>query len=330
MRLIGVLLMALALAGCTKRSDKKTLWIYTSLYKDVIAQMETKLRTRFPDVDFKWYQSGSENVAARLGAELASGKTLADLVMTSDPFWYLELKAAGHLLPYESKAAERVPDRFRDKDKAFTIVRVPTVVMARNTQAVPPGTEPKSWKELLDPKWTGKISMGSPLESGTSFTAVAQLVKKEGWGYFETLRRHGLLAAGGNSAVISRMETKERPVGIVLLENVLEAKKRGSPLEPIYPTDGAILAPSLIAILAKTPNPDLAKAVYDYFFDDEMQRANLEGRMYSPIPGFASPEGAREFKDVLASSFTWGPEVLESLYAQRESIKKQFLDVVLN
>ena len=51
----------------------------------------------------------------------------------------------------------------------------------------------------------------------------------------------------GNVSVITRIETRERPVGVVLLENILKAQAKGSPVKAIYPTDGGIPVPSPIA-----------------------------------------------------------------------------------
>jgi len=334
MKRLGTILIFFLLfsfTACTKKdSGKPTIWIYTSLYKETIAMMGKILEKKFPEVEFKWYQSGSENVAARINAELSAGGTLADLIMTSDPFWYVELKAAGHLLKYRSPKAAELANRFKDGDGAFTIVRIPVVVMAYNSKAIPKGEVPSAFSDLLKPKWKGKVSMGSPLQSGTSFCAVAQLVRKHGWRYFEQLRKNDVLSAGGNSAVISRMETQERPVGIVLLENVLDAQRRGSPVVPIYPTDGIILAPSPIAILAKTEHPELAKKIYDYFFENELQIASIKNRMYSPFPHIPAPDGARAFKLVLNSSMEWSPTVLADIHKEREGIKKRFLEIVLN
>lgn len=322
------LVTGLTFTACTKKDNSKTVWIYTSIYKNVIAEFDPLLKAKFPGVKFEWFQSGSENVAARLNAELSAGRPQADLILTSDPFWYVELKKAGKLLTYESPAAGRVPTQFKDPDHAFVVVRMPVAVIGVPSDSKAPN--PTSWKELTDPKWKGKVSMGSPLESGTSMVITAQLLNKYDWAYFTKMRDNDFRASGGNSAVVSRMETKERPIGMLLLENILEAKKKNSPMEPVYPKDGVILVPSPMAILKDTTKPELAKQVYDYFLSDDIQKAILRGRMYSPIPGIGEPEGAKPFKEVLAASFEWSPALLEKLYEQRETIKKKFDDTVLH
>ena len=315
--------------SCTRNFDKPDFWIYTSLYKDTLSAITPLLEKKFPRVTFQWYQSGSENVAARVNAELSSGRTQADLLITSDPFWYVELRETGHLLNYETKVTRT--SHFSEGNGAFVIQRVPVVVMGFNSEAIPKDQAPKSWRDLLDPKWKGKVSMGSPLESGTSFSTVAQLVQRWGWKYFQDLRKNEILSAGGNSAVVSRLETKERPIGIVLLENILEARKRGSPIEAIYPSEGAIVIPGPIAIASATRHPELAKQVYDYFLGPEIQGIIVHrAGMYSPVLVDETPKDALPFPTILTSTFQWGDKKLVELFQQRNDIKKRFTETVLN
>ncbi len=322
------LLQVLAMTGC---EDKRTVWIYTSLYKEVIAEMEPLLQKALPDVDVRWFQGGSENIAAKITAEMAAGGTQADIIMTSDPFWYYDLKKQGKLLSYESSGAKKIPAQLRDPDHAFAAVRVPVMVIGYNGEAYQPEEVPKSWKDLSDSKWKSKLSMGSPLESGTNFTFVAMLSKLYGWEYFSSLRKFELVAAGGNSSVISRIETRERPVGAVLLENILKARRKGSPVKIVYPSDGAVQVPSPIAILAGTKNPELSKLVYEWFFTDDAQKAIVGGWMYSPVPSIPSPEGAKPWAELAAGGLMkWSPQVLGELFGQRDQIKAKFSEVVLH
>src|SRR5690606_14548239 len=102
--------------------------------------------------------------------------------------------------------------------------------------------------------YKGKIQMGSPLESGSMFSTVAHLSDTYGWKYFEKLRDNKISANGGNSTVIQKVESGEKKIGIVLLENALAAKKRKSPIEIIYPKDGVVAIPSVQFILKDSKN----------------------------------------------------------------------------
>ena len=332
--LASAVLLALISSAC--RGDgggRATVTIYTSIYEHVIAALEPVLREAFPDIDVRFFQRGSEDVAARLNSEIAAGKVGADLVMTSDPFWYEELKEAGHLLEYRSPRASGIPAHLNDPDGTFVTVRMPVMVMAVNTSRVAEADRPRSFRELSDPTWRGRVTMGDPNRSGSFFTAVAALEQKYGWEYFEALRNNDIVAAGGNSAVLNRVVTGEKDTGIILLENLLQAREQNAtaPIEVVYPEDGAILVPSPIAILKATAAPDAARRIYDFFLSDAGQNAIVKGWMYSPFDHIAPPPGARPWKEILSTTLTpWSFDYLRATTASREEIKRRFNSIVLD
>lgn len=327
--LLPFILLVLFFWSSKSRKNKEVIWIYASIYKEVISELDNVLKQRFPSIQVRWYQSGSENVAARVNAELSAGRAQADLIMTSDPFWFVELKEAGHLLYYISPTTTNLDARYRDRDGFFLINRVPVGIIAYEKTQIAESDVPKTWDDLLSPKWRNKISMPSPLESGTALTFVSQLVRKKGWQYFENLKKNNLLSAGGNSAVMQRIETKETPLGIVLLENALQAKKRGAHIEIIYPTEGVIPVPSPIAILAKSPHPETAKQIYDFFSSDEAQSIFIKANVYSPIFPQLTPDFAKPFSEIEKTEFDWNATILETFNRYKEETKKTFTKMIL-
>ncbi len=325
MRGVIIILACLALTACGGE-DGDELWIYTSIYPSVIKQMEPALAEAFPGVRFRWYQKGSEQVAARLNVEIDAGETPCDLLMTSDPFYYRQLDEAGRLLRYPSTAAARVAADLRDPNGAFATVRIPLMVIAVNAKKVTETERPNSFKNLTDERFKGKVAMGDPLKSGTTFTTVAALVMRYGWEWVEGMRANDVISAGGNSAVLHKLETGERPVGVILLENLLPSLEKGAPIAVVYPDDGAIPVPSPVAILKSTDKPDLAKQVYDFMFGEAMQAAMVAGHMYAPVPGSPTPAGARPWKDV--TLYPWNNDLLVWVTERRDEIKKQFRTIM--
>lgn len=331
--LVGILLVAIALAtGCTSK-PKNTVWIYTSLYNNVVQDLDAKLKAHFPDVSFQWYQSGSENVAAKVNSEWLAGKTQADLLLTSDPFWYEELKKQGKLFKHLPPESAHVPAAFVDPDGYYAGVRMPIMVIGYNSEAVPADQAPHSFEDLTKTYFKNKIAMGSPLESGTSFTTAAMLAQHKGWEYFKKLRENGLLCSGGNSAVMGRMETKERPVGIILYENLLAEEQKNPQLaekiHAVIPSDGAVLIPSPVAITASTKNPELSKQVYDYLFSQDAQASIVKGNMHG-LSSLAPPlPKAPELSAILKQAYPWTAKWVADTFEKRAEIKKKFSEIVL-
>ena len=196
------------------------------------------------------------------------------------------------------------------------------MVLGVNADALPEGERPTSFAELADARFRDRISMGDPSKSGTNFTTVASLTRTGDWSLLEAWAANGLVSGGGNSSVIRRLESREQPVGVVLLENLLPQIEKGRPLAVVFPTDGAVPVPSPIAILASTDQPELAKQVYDFMFSLGIQEAIVEGHMYSPLPDHRPPTGAPPWTELELQP--WSSEFLLQVKARRQEIKDRF------
>ena len=311
-RLALVCLLATASAGA---GEKKQLWVYTSIYKEFAAPVKAAFEKLHPDAEVQIFQGGSEKIQAKVEAEVAAGRVQADLLLTSDPFWGQELEKRGLLAPLEGGALNQT--------NYFSLM---VLIVHKD---LPAALRPASFKDLGKPELKNLIQLGSPLESGTTFSAVAYLSRKYGWGYFEKLRDNRLASSGGNSTVIQKVESGEKKVGIALLENALAAKKRGSPIEIVYPTDGAIPVPSVQVLLKDSKQRELALAFAGFLLSKEGQLLLRDGYMYSVRGDVPAPEGARPLAEVTKASTPWTPELVREVGAASKDIKKKFAALIL-
>ncbi len=328
--LTGLSLM-LAFVGCQKNgadSDSKELWIYTSLYKDTISDITPRLEKDFPGVKFNFYQAGSEEIATKVNAELISGQMKADVLISSDRFWYEEMGKTGKLHNYQSKNSAEVPKSLKSTRGDYSTLSIPVMVLSYNSDVIANGSAPKTFKEMSDPKWKGKFSTGSPLASGTNFTTVSMLLFNYGWKYFEALRKNDTISQGGNSAVVRRMQSKERPVGWVLLENILRFKGKDERLKIVLPKDGVVIQSNVIAITKKKGKRELAEKFVDWMYAKQGQEAMIRSYMYSPMAKYAPPVGAPPFATIRDQSFPWTQKFLDFVVENRSQIKERFAEIM--
>lgn len=326
-RSILLLVLAVTLFSCTKKDDANTVWIYTSLYKDTVSDVQAQLEKAFPDVKVQFYQAGSEEVAAKVQAENLSGKIQADILISSDRFWYEDMSEQKKLVAYKPLGSDQVDSLFKHPDHFYTTVSFPVMVMAYNNEKIDAKNAPQTFKELTDSKWKDKVSIGSPLASGTSFTTVSFLVEKYGWDYFSVLRKNNLIAEGGNSGVVRRLQSGERPVGIVLLENILRLEKTDPRIKFIVPTDGAIIQTNVMALVKKEKDPTKAQKIMDWFFSPAGQTALTKSFMYSGNNSVKLSQ-APEFSELLKTAQTWNREFILKTMKDREKIKDQFSKII--
>lgn len=333
------LLMAVFVAGCgggTKPAEapktpatggaKGSLMIYTSIYPDIIEQIKPSLKKQFPDLEIQWFQAGTEKVMAKIAGEIEAKKVQADLILVADPSYYITLKDQNLLQKYESPQRKDVRLN-KDTEGYWTGVRISNMIIAYNTAKVSEADAPKSFKDLLDPKWKGKIAMPSPLLSGTAYVTAGVLAEKYGWEYFEALKVNGLKVEEGNSAIQNKLVRGEYLAVIILEENILKIADKGEPVKVVYPADGTVIIPSPVAMFNNSKNQEAAKAVLDWFLSKEGQEVIVKGWMHSVRDDVAPPKGAPALKTFADQAFKpdWG-----KLAKENEKIKEMFRSKVLD
>ena len=331
---------AVLVAGCGG-GDKKTAapaadakgpkgeaMVYTSIYPDIIDKMcKPNVAKAFPNLKVTWFQGGTEKIKTKIAGEVKAKKIGADVLMVADPSYYLALKKDNLLLDYVSPNQKAVVAD-KDKNGAWTAVRISNMIIAYNKDKLKEADAPKSWTDLLDPKWKGKIAMPNPMLSGTAYVAVGALADKYGWEYFDKLQANGIRVEEGNSAIQNKLLTGEYAAAMILEENILKlAETKKEPLKVVYPADGIICVPSPIAIFNTTKNQEGAKALVDWWLSKEGQEAVVKGWMHSVRSDVKPPTGAPELKTLLpnAVKVNW-----EKLATQDAQIKEAFRSRVMD
>lgn len=336
--LTGVLslIMVLSLSACGSSSESgKTdttskgvsgkLMVYTSIYPDIIEVVKPALKKAFPDLEVEWFQGGTEKVVTKVTGEIEAKKIQADLVMVADPSYYLGLKEKNLLLKYLAPNAKDVISG-KDEEGYWTSVRISNMIIAYNTDKVKEADAPKTYKELTEAKWKGKIAMPNPLLSGSAYVTAGALADKYGWEYFTNLKNNGLVVEEGNSAVQNKLITGEYEACIILEENILKLADKGEPVKVVYPEDGVISIPSPIAIMKDGPNNEAAKAVENWWLSKEGQEAIVKAWMHSVRSDVEPPKGAPSLKTFIdkAMKTDW-----DKLNKNNEQIKEKFRSTVM-
>lgn len=319
---------AMSFVGFAQADVSGKAMVYTSMYPDIVDNMcKPSVAKAFPKMKVSWFQGGTENIMTKMNGEIRAKRISTDLLMVADPSYYLTLQKQGLLLPYKAKDFDKV---ILDKDPqgAWYSVRVCNMIIAFNKDKLDPKDAPKSWTDLLDPKWKGKIAMPNPLLSGTAYVAVGALAQKYGWEYFDKLAANGMKVEQGNSAIQNKLLTGEYAAAMILEENILKlsvAKKE--PLAVSYPTDGTIMIPSPIAIMKTTKNPEGAKALMDWWLGKEGQQAVVKGWMHPVRGDVEAPLGSIPTSKIAATKIKIDWQDLSDNNAKiKENFRKRMMD----
>ncbi len=255
--------------------------------------------------------------------EAGAGIKNADVFNSSDVGHYVLLKKKGMLAKYIPAGAERFTEGFRDPDGIATGWRAFPIVMSYNTKLLPSAEAPRAWKDLLDPKWKGKLVTAHPGYSGSIATYVLALVNLYGWDYFKQLAQNKPFLTQSVHDPAQQVAAGERMVGANGAEYFLYSqKKKGNPIGIIYPQDGAPLVVSPSAITSFAPHPTAARLFTDYIFSKEAQQllADSEG-LYVPHPEITYPQDKPKLSDLKLLYVD-----AEELERRNEEIKKRFVE----
>ena len=147
-----------------------------------------------------------------------------------------------------------------------------------------PEDAPKSFADLLDPKWAGKMVKAHPAYSGTIMNATFQIARDLGWGYLEKLAKQRILQVQSATDTPKKIALGERAVmvdGAGYL--VIRDKEAGQPVEIVYPAEGTPLATGPSAVFKAAPNPNAARLFQNWLHSREAQQLLVDfARQYSP------------------------------------------------
>ena len=259
---LAIALLAGAFAAGEARAQQK-LVVYTSnesTLNDLVFG-DFKQQT---SIEVEPVSAGSGVVMRRIQAEKAH--PLGDIVWGVSRSLLQTNKM--YFQPYVSVNKAATPAEYRDPDDLWIGNNLHLLVILQNTRLVPEGQGPKSWADLLDPKWKGKIAFTDPANSGSAYTTVTLLVDlwgggDAGWKKVGELFRN-MKVLNRSSLVFQGVGNGEYPLGISLEYAGPLWASNGAPVKVIYPSDGTTFSMEGVAVIKGGPNTEQAKAFVDY------------------------------------------------------------------
>ncbi len=288
-----------ALIEAAKKEGK--IAFYTAMDLAFAERLGKAFETAFPGIAVQVERSGAERVFTRIGQEFSAGVHAVDVVNTADQSHCIVWKRNGWLAPYLPEEVVKYYDKdYYDPDGLDVTTRILISPIAYNTSLVKPDEAPKSFADLLEPKWKGKIVKAHPAYSGTIMNATFQIARDLGWGYFEKLAKQNVLQVQSATDTPKKIALGERAImadGAGYL--VIRDKEAGKPVDIVYPTEGAPLATSPSAVFKAAPNPNAARLFQNWMHSREGQQLVVDwARQYSPHKQTVEKPGVRRLADI--------------------------------
>ena len=258
--------------------------LYSSMQEAQLQAIEQAFEAKYPTVDMEYYYAGGGKLVTKMTTEAKDGGQIAsDVVWLGDPSDYEAFKANGWLEPYVSPETDHIAKEYMDAEGYYTAGRLVTMGIAWNIGLVDEADAPKTWNDLLDPKWNNQIIMTDPSQASTTKYWMAAMMQSEKYGeaYFEALKANGVELESGTTATHNRVADSSYMVGICLDYVSANLIAEGSPIQFHYTTDDVITMTSPIAMIKGCANEENGKILMDFILSKEGQEVLVENNLVS-------------------------------------------------
>jgi iron(III) transport system substrate-binding protein len=291
--------------------------VYTSLISEDLTALSAAFEKKY-GVKVKGWRASSEKVLQRVVAEARAKRNEADVIETNGP----ELEALHRekvLQPLKSPYLKDLMPQALQPHGEWVGGRITMFVQAYNTKLVPKDELPRSYADLANPRWKGRL--GIEAEDDDWFAMVVRsLGEEKGLAIFREIAKNGFSVRKGHTLLANLVASGEVPFSLTTYSHGAEKmKQRGAPVE-WYAIEPAIGRANGIAIVQKPAHPNAAALFVDFVLSPEGQ-AILEKGGYVPA-NLKVPNPAQK----LPLKFVDPALILD----ESEKWKKLYQEIVLN
>ena len=299
------------------KKEGQVLFYNSNTWLSTVAR---EFERKYPFVKVSVWRSDSKNIVKRVMEEYASGRFLADVVETTDASLAI-LQRKGIFQEYYSPEAAAYGDEVKEKGKIglyYLADREIYIGLGFNTKLIAAAEAPKTYKDLLDSKWKGKMSLTN---TDTGIRWIGNAENAMGRDYLEKLGRQEIkvqnIAAAALAGLIVSGEVPLSPT--IFNSNIYTAKETGAPVE-WRPLEPVIANVGSSGITSKSPHPHAALLFLDYLHSKEGQKVVMKGGLGSPREDVGSLE--QKFKKIYFET-RYSLEEFEKKFNEWEELMKQ-------
>ncbi len=268
-----------------------SLMFYSALTVDQGLRAEVNaFAKKYPFIKTEFWRGTEIQISQKVLAEQRANNVQVDVVESVGVAG--TLSRANALLPFESPYAEAIPERYQDKTKLSAASRLNFFGIAYNTKLVPPGTQPKTYDDLLDPKWKGKLAWREDSVSG-AILFITNLLMTRGEpateAYLKKLVGQNIVSFNGSArTLVNRVIEGEYLIGLnIFLHHPVISATEGAPagaqgMEPVPSVAGTLVIPKGLK------HPHAAMLFLDFFISKEGQEV-MRDAQYFPVIDSVKP-----------------------------------------
>ncbi len=257
-----VVLMMLSGAAMALAAD---LVIYNAGSVDMGEDLVRAFNAKHRGIKVELIRAGSGELITRIRAEAKRPQGDIIMAIAKENLEIIRDLLQSYRVPEHRAFPDNVKDTRENKYYGFSFNIQAFII---NTDILPLKDAPKSWKDLGDMKWRGKIVLANPALSGSAYAQLFQMVGLYGWDHINAVRKVSTFVPR-SSLVFTFVGRGEFPIGVTGEGNVFGEISKGNPVAAIYPSEGTGLRFDASGIIKGGPNLKNARIWMDFLTTKE-------------------------------------------------------------
>jgi len=249
------------------KKEGKLLW-YTALNIKDADMLTKRFEEKYPFVKSQTLRLGTFQLLTKIQTEARAGAFKGDVIEIAGVTGHI-LKKDGVFAKYTSPESRFYPDSVKDPDQTWTSFFINTHVLVYNTNLVKKDELPRTFQEIINPKWKDKVVMSEDFDIYGMMLKV--MGRDKGLDFMRRLAAQGVGIRDGYTLAVQGVASGEVPLGLNLYgTRTEEFKKKGAPVDWI-PMEFVLASLEPLAVSANAANPSTARLFVDFLLSKEAQ-----------------------------------------------------------
>ncbi|MBI2880748.1 MAG: extracellular solute-binding protein [Candidatus Tectomicrobia bacterium] len=271
------------------RRERAVVW-YTSLRRETAGKLIAAFREKHP-IDVAVSHGSDVALGSQFLRGVREGRAEVDVLQLTDPGLLAGLKRRGLLREADVPSRLKVPPWLQDPEGFWVATHVQTAVLAYRRDRVQEGSPPRSWRDLADPRFRGRLVLPDPAEGGPAFYWAAAMERLLGRDFLEALGKNAAALVSSQEAGERMASGRQAVFAGVSGEEAWRVGRSGQPVETVVPPEGVPAVPAASALPKGAPHPAAGALFLDFLLSPAAQRVLAEEGFYPALPEAGPPAG---------------------------------------